>query len=295
MSIMLENELLRLEIQEPGALYRGARFDWTGQITQITFKGKHTFCTEEKTEPAEINLKGRGLYNEFGIESALGYDECPIGERFPKIGVGWLKKESPQPYHFYYDYNVLPFEFSFEPFENSINFACYAKPLLGYGFILKKRLYIEENTFVIEYVLENIGEKLIYTNEYVHNFLAINRQLLDEHYQLKFPFRLNPIRLREVVNPGLVTQFGWHEIEWQSTPKSDIFFSSLFSGKLNEPVWELRHDEARVRIREEVDFPIQKLNLWGNGHVVSPEVFFEISVLPGESIKWQRRYAVDEF
>jgi hypothetical protein len=48
----LENETIRLDIEEPGEGYVGSRFDWTGKITQITFRGRHTFCTEETTDPA---------------------------------------------------------------------------------------------------------------------------------------------------------------------------------------------------------------------------------------------------
>lgn len=36
----------------------------------------------------------KGLYNEFGIENALGFEETEIGDWFHKIGVGLLKKDS---------------------------------------------------------------------------------------------------------------------------------------------------------------------------------------------------------
>ncbi|UCH13447.1 MAG: hypothetical protein JSV22_10060, partial [Bacteroidales bacterium] len=67
MSILLGNSILRIEIDKPGQNYRDSRFDWTGKITQITFDNKYTFCTEETPDPELVNIKGRGLYNEFGI------------------------------------------------------------------------------------------------------------------------------------------------------------------------------------------------------------------------------------
>ena len=93
MSILLGNSILRIEIDKPGQNYRGSRFDWTGKITQITFDNKYTFCTEETLDSKLVNIRGRGLYNEFGISQALGYNECKPGEKFSKVGVGLIKKD----------------------------------------------------------------------------------------------------------------------------------------------------------------------------------------------------------
>ncbi len=35
-----------------------------------------------------------------------------------------------------------------------------------------------------------------------------------------------------------------------------------------------------------------KVNLWGNKHVISPELFINLNIMPGESFKWNRTYSV---
>ena len=62
---------LAVEISEPGTLYRGARFDWTGFVTQVTLDQQHTFCAPEAL-PGGRGTGGMGLCNEFGIRQPLG-------------------------------------------------------------------------------------------------------------------------------------------------------------------------------------------------------------------------------
>ncbi|MBT8223262.1 MAG: hypothetical protein KJN96_08860, partial [Eudoraea sp.] len=45
---------------------------------------------------------------------------------------------------------------------------------------------IQENSLLISYQLQNTGEKSIHTDEYVHNFLAINQAKISKDYVLKF-------------------------------------------------------------------------------------------------------------
>lgn len=66
---------------------------------------------------------------------------------------------------------------------------------------IKKEITIQENGFTINYSIENTGAKEIITDEYVHNFTAIDKEFIDENYILKFPFQLKPALFIETVNP----------------------------------------------------------------------------------------------
>ncbi|MGB5270962.1 MAG: hypothetical protein WBN52_10700 [Eudoraea sp.] len=44
----------------------------------------------ERTDGHNENYFGKGFYNEFGIDKALGFDETDIGGWFHKIGIGLL-------------------------------------------------------------------------------------------------------------------------------------------------------------------------------------------------------------
>src|SRR4030043_185045 len=88
--IKIHSDQLAVEIAQPGSLYSGPRFDWTGFITQVTLVSpegtRHTFCVPESLEPGK-GTGGWGLCNEFGNDKAIGYTDAQPGAAFPKLGI----------------------------------------------------------------------------------------------------------------------------------------------------------------------------------------------------------------
>ncbi len=292
MSILLKNDILCIEIDTPGENYQSSRFDWTGQITQITYKNKYTFCTEEILNSDLINIRGRGLYNEFGIDVALGYDDCKVGELFPKIGVGLIQKDTNEPYNFYKDYKVYPFKTSVNYDNLSVTFVSYPKPCNGYAFVLKKHIVLYGNSFTIQYFLENTGEKTIITNEYCHNFLSINRKEINKDYKLIFPFTIDQNKFNELVDPDKKLIISKHSISWKTIGKEQFFIGNVNTSKEVIALWSLENYEEGVGIKETGNFKTNKINVWGNIHVVSPELFISINIEPGKSMTWERKYEI---
>ena len=292
MSLKLENKFLCLDILEPGEKYRGSRFDWTGQIIQIIYKNKYTFCTTESLNNKFLNEKGRGLFNEFGIDHPLGYNECRLGDNFPKIGVGLLKRKSFEPYNFGENYSVSPYSFSYKVKENEVEFICRTNSNDDYIFQLNKKIKLKKDYFFIEYELFNLGNKSIITNEYVHNFLSINYHLVDKCYKLILPFGIEPANFEESVNPKNVVEFFGNSITWNSIPTNQFFFGKLNTDYFGRGMWSLVNLDDKIGISESVDFNIQKMNLWGTSHVICPEIFLGINILPKKNLRWVRKYTV---
>jgi len=291
MPIILDNQIIRLNIQRPGEIYQGSRFDWSGQIAQITYQDTHTFCTTEIADSDCLSGTGRGLYNEFGIDDALGYETCPVGGQFHKIGVGLLTKTNTDDYQFYYPYAIEPADFEFQHNGLSAVFTAWTSNVRGYAYSLVKQIELIENSFYIHYLLTNTGDLLIHTNEYVHNFLAIDNHLLDNNYHLKFPFHIDTSLFGETVNPDETVIFEPDSMGWKSVHDSPFFFSQI--NPTHQPsCWQLEHEIERVGIREIADFEVQRINVWGTRHVVSPEIFYLIDLLPGQFCKWSRRYEI---
>lgn len=290
MSIQLKNDNLCLELNKPGKVYQGSRFDWTGQIVQITYLGKHTFCTKELKDEKFYKTQGQGLYNEFGIDMPVGYDACRPCDQFPKIGVGLLTKKYDIPYDFFNPYQIDPFQFTYTKTLSNIIFRCQSNSYGDYAFGLEKVIKLDKSSFSISYTLKNTGKKVILTNEYVHNFLSINNRPIDGKYKLFFSFQLYPNRFENYLNPNDVVQFSKSSLTWKSVPKSAFFFSKLNTDYRGSASWLLVQVQDKVAIRESVNFKIQKMNLWGEAHVVSPEIFALIHVRPGKSYSWKRKY-----
>jgi hypothetical protein len=292
MSIVLKNSKLRIDIDKPGQNYRASRFDWTGKITQVTLDNKYTFCTEETLEQELLNIRGRGLYNEFGINGALGYEECRPGKSFTKIGIGLLKKENELPYDFFKDYKVTPFKTLYKSDSQYAIFVTYPTPCNGYAVELTKNISLNNSSFTVFYNLKNTGEKPVKTNEYCHNFLAVNRRVIDMEYKLHFPFNVEREKIKEFVDPDEVLQISHNDISWKATYKNQFFLGSLEGGKKVKASWALENSVLKVGIRESGNFVPEKINLWGNTHVVSPEIFIKIDLTPGKSMSWVREYEV---
>lgn len=290
MGHLLKNKNLEIQIDFPLENYNFSRFDWTGKITGVKFKNISLSSVEDPNCQNE-DFFGKGFYNEFGIDTALGFDDAEIGEWFHKIGVGVLKKEDSQ-YAFNKPYEIKPAKFQINVNEDSVLISCISTSVNGYSYELQKEIEIQETGFAIKYYLKNTGEKVIHTDEYVHNFVALNNSFIGENNNLNFSFELKPEFFGEIVNTELAVIIGKNRIHFNSPPNEQFFFSNLSGGKSVEAAWELINQKTKIGIRENANFQTNKVNLWGWKHVISPELFLDINIAPGESTEWIRNYEV---
>jgi len=84
MSLILKNKNIELLIDTPLEHYKLSRFDWTGKIRVAKFKGI-PISSVERTDNVNSPSIGKGFYNEFGIDTALGFEEAKVGECLAKI------------------------------------------------------------------------------------------------------------------------------------------------------------------------------------------------------------------
>jgi hypothetical protein len=172
--------------------------------------------------------------------------------------------------------------------------TCTSPSFNGYAYVLKKEIRLAESGFIIKYYLKNTGEKTIHTDEYNHNFMLVNNAFIGSDYVLKFPFHLKPEQFVETVNPEGKVEIGNKGITFNGRPNEAFFFSNL-SGTANiDAGWELLNTKNKIAITETGSFKTAKVNVWGCKHVISPELFFAITVEPGEEIEWSRTYQVFE-
>jgi hypothetical protein len=280
--MQLQTARLLVEIGEPGVYYHNSRFDWSGYVMQVTLDGRHTFCVPFSLE-ADDPRNERGLCNEFGIEAAIGYDEARAGEQFPKLGVGLLTKPDDTPYFFATPYAIEHFPITCAARDRSLTFTVNPLPCRGYAARLEKTLSVTDHTLTLAYLLENTGTRPFATEEYCHNFLAINEQPIGAEYQLRLPAS---ITLPEVKEP---LYLAGETLHWRQTP--DYFYAkAAASGTGDGGTWELLHTRLGVGVRGTEGFSITRFALWGTKHAVSPENFVKIDMAPGERMCWTRQY-----
>jgi hypothetical protein len=292
MTHVLKNEHLEIQIDLPLENYNFSRFDWTGKIVSVQYKN---ICIAgvEKLNDGDDTKSGKGFYNEFGINAPIGFAEIKSGDWFHKIGIGLLKKEG-EAYSISRKYVIQPADFTVTTWPDKIIISCVSPVLNGYSYVLKKEIRLLESAFIIQYFLKNTGKKIIQTNEYNHNFIAINNELISSDYELRFPFYIRPESFEETVNPEQRVEIGEKEILFNGTPNDPFFFSNLSGSESIEATWELINTRSKIGITETGSFKSTKVNLWGSKHVISPELFFDITIEPDKEIEWSRTYNVFE-
>ena len=282
--IELQNDRLFIRILEPGNQYNRSRFDWSGICQQITLDGAVTFCSQEAND-LEQGTQGIGLTDEFGIETPIGYNEVSAGSWFPKIGIGFLQKETDSPYSFMVDYpiQVMPFQVE-QPHNNQVKFDQTSDIINGWGWRLQKSYSLTGANLCVDYSLKNIGEKSLATEQYNHNFIAINGQTVgpDYHLQTSFPFEC------EVIDGGI--QMEGDSLELTETPPSYIYARQTDCAGLSHVEWELKHLASGHGVRAKENFSLYRFALWAKRHVISPEFFVWINLHPGQTQTWQRVY-----
>lgn len=292
MSHVLRNKQLEIQIDLPMENYNYSRFDWTGKIVSVKYK--NICVTGFEIQNNEDHTKsGKGFYSEFGIDAALGFAETKAGDWFHKIGIGLLKKDS-EDYLQSRKYEIQPAAFTVSARSDEMIITCISPSFNGCSYVLKKEIRLIESGFIIKYLLKNTGKKTIRTDEYNHNFMAFNKELIGSDYLLKFPFYIKPERFQETVNHEGKVEIGEKEITFNGTPNDPFFFSNLSGNENVEAAWELINTKTKIAISETGSFKTTKVNLWGWKHVISPELFFTITVEPSKEIEWSRTYHVFE-
>jgi hypothetical protein len=287
----------RLTVETPGERYRFCRFDWNGLVSSVRYRGVELAGQEKPLFSRDARVFGRGFHNEFGIKKCVGYDGCAVGEWFPKIGTGWLKKDD-KPYFFYNGYELDPLSFEHGASEDgtSATFACESGERNGYAYRYEKTVTCEPGGFAVSYRLDNVGSRAIETEEYCHNFLCFGGKRMDKGYELSFPLDIDRAKLVEDVDPDGILSISGSRITVTGKTRKQFYLGGV-SGASDRPYeagrcWTLSHEGLGLSLSESVSFAPESVHVWGWTSVVSPEAFLALRAAPGERVEWKRVYEV---
>ncbi|MEJ7606821.1 MAG: hypothetical protein WKF37_11270 [Bryobacteraceae bacterium] len=191
----IRNGLLTAELYLPDAqkgYYRGTRFDWSGVIRSLKYRG-HEFFGEwfEKHDPL-VHDAITGPVDVFDPTGAgLGYQEAKPGDSFLRIGVGLLEKPDESAFRSSYTYKLVDSgKWTVTKGNNWIEFVQTVPNRTGYAYLYRKRITFipDKPEMVIAYTLKNTGRKVIDTTLFNHNFFVIDSQKSGPGIVARFPF-----------------------------------------------------------------------------------------------------------
>ncbi|HOJ78133.1 MAG TPA: hypothetical protein PLZ08_09180 [Bacillota bacterium] len=280
---VIKNNYLTVEIGLPGQYYCGARFDWTGFMKQIILDDQYSFGTFESPIDG-MGSGGEGFCNEFGIREPIGYQEVNQKEQFPKLGIGLLTKEDDGFYDFMRYYPVVSYETKVEWGTDQVRFIQAPLQCNGYAVNYEKQIKLDHNQVIVSYLLHNVGSKPIITSEYCHNFISINDFDINQDYLLSLPEG----GLLRVETESDVLEMSESAITWRYSPDIEFYASVDRPWVGTGRGWDLYHSGSKTGVKETVDFEPISFAVWGSPFVVSPEIFINIELEPGETQHWTR-------
>lgn len=280
--IELKNDQLTISILEPGKEYTRSRFDWSGIVEQVTLNGT-TFLGQE-AQGDNRGTEGVGLSNEFGIETAIGYDEVKVGEEFLKIGIGAQIREEEKDYFFFDEYRNRTFPIEYKVESDRVDFQQNGVRLNGYGYDYSKSIILYGNSLTIHCKLKNIGDKPIVTEEYCHNFfrLADSDITKDTVIQLNYEFG-------EIKKVGDINKFP-SMVNFNNDLVETFYVKGEVFGHPDDFSWRLSNKVLGVAVECYEDFKQSIFACWGMPYVISPETFKNINLKPNEETTWNRTY-----
>lgn len=270
--------------------YRSTRFDWSGVISKLEYKGHNYFGQWFDNYTPKKHDAICGPVDEFG---AVGYENVKIGETFLKIGVGMLKKSTDDSYNSFSYYDI---ENSGERFikqvDNAIEFVHLLTDISGYACEYRKVVTLTPGKpeLVISYKLKNTGRKGIKTTVYNHNFFTIDNQHTGPDIVVKFPFKING----EGEGIGDIAQIINDKIIFlKPLEKTDrVYMGNIvgFDKAKSDHSFCIMNNRTGAGVKLNCNQPLARLVFWAYCTTSCPEPYISINVKPMQEFAWENRY-----
>lgn len=287
----INNGIIQAKIYLPDSkdgYYRGSRFDWSGVIPELKFKG-HSYFGQwfEKYSPT-LHDAIMGPVEAF---APLNYDSAKAGNSFVKIGVGILKKPDELPYSFSGRYEILNYgEWKVQESADQVEFIHKLNDG-EYSYEYRKivQLLDGEPKMVLKHTLKNLGRKTIETEVYNHNFFVIDNQSIGPDFEVKFPFTVST---DDPINKELAIVSGNKIMFVNELKEKQYVFYNLKGFGNNDADYDIRIENQKTRagVRITSDRPLSKLAFWSSNKTLSPEPYTHIKIEPGETFSWDINY-----
>jgi hypothetical protein len=292
----ITNGLVRARLYLPDAengYYRGTRFDWSGVIASLEYKGHNYFGQWFPTYDPKLHDSITGPVEEFRTgDTALNYAEAKPGETFVKIGIGILKKPEEPKYAFRNPYEILDSgKWSVRSRPDAVEFTQELNdPRSGYGYIYRKtvRLASGKPQLILEHNLKNTGQKVLETSVYNHNFFVIDEQPSGPDFTVSFPFQI-----RGVGDMSGLAEARGDRIVYRKTLEDRQTASSViegFGGDAKDYDIRVENRKAGAGVRILGDRPLTRIYFWSIRKTLCPEAFVEMKIEPGKDFSWRITY-----
>jgi hypothetical protein len=289
----ITNGLIKAKLYLPDpqkGYYQGTRFDWSGNMPALEYKG-HTYFGQWFTKYSpEIHDVIMGPVEDF---TPVDYSGAKPGENFLKIGVGILQKPDMEAYVFSWFYPFInPGNWRVKVAPDQVTFYHELKDK-KYSYQYEKNVQLSKGKpeLVLSHILKNTGKEIIDTSVYDHNFFMIDKEPIGPGYVVRLPYT---IKSEGVDNSSDFSELKGNELLYRRRvrPLEDINYFNLAGYGPDVSDYDIRIENriAGAGVRITCDQPILKLAFWCCPTTLCPEPYISIKVNPGEEMTWKIRY-----
>jgi hypothetical protein len=291
----ISNGLVKAKLYLPDpqqGYYRATRFDWSGIVASLEYKGHNFFGQWFDRYDPKINDAITGPVEDFLTDGkGLGYDEVKAGESFVKIGVGAIRKPEEPKFRQFNTYEIADSgKWSVRQGPEWVEFTQELSDTAGYAYLYKKtvRLTKDKPELLLEHSLKNTGKKTIETSVYEHNFYMLDGLPTGPDTVVRFPFELQATgNLRSLAEVRGKDFAYLKELEKGQTAASDL---AGYGASAKDYDIRVENRKAGVGVRQTGDRPMSKLYLWSIRTTVCPEAFVSMKIEPGKEYSWRIAY-----
>ena len=276
--------------------YRASRFDWSGVVPCLTYKGHTYFGIWFNRYDPMINDSIAGPVEEFRSSDGLGsidYSEAKPGGLFIKPGVGVLRKIDDSPYKFGFTYPIVDGgKWTVHVKKSEVTFTQRLQSPLGIAYVYEKTLKLDKHdpVLILEHHMKNVGTKEIDSQVYDHDFFMLDGAPTGPGMVVHFPFEpvakrpLEPLAKIDGKDIVYLEELG-------SGPRQSA--ASYLTGFSDNPAdynFTVENRNSGVGVEQTSDSPISTLNFWSIRTTVCPEAYIHLNVQPGATTNWNIRY-----
>lgn len=302
--VMLSNGLVDTSVflPKPGkGFYRGTRYEWSGMIWQLTYRGHTFFMPRHDQQPHDPTHPDHGmsLAEEFRMGSRTsfssaahyqGFYETRPGEKFVIIGVGrLLSPKSDKPYDKAGPYSVVdPGQWTVSRGKEWVAFVHELSDPSGYRYKYVKRMSLTPNRpeLVVSHCLENLGTQIIDAFQYCHHFFAIDNDTIGTDYEMTlfFPAKFKNDRRSILRIDGNRIRFR------RNLTKPMGSYVEGFDNSIGENRCIITNSRTNAGVEISGDHPVEGFFFYADQSAICPEMMLDIHLKPKQAQRWQRNY-----
>lgn len=291
--ITISNNEVELKVYLPhteDGLYRATRFDWSGVIGSVQYRGHEYFGYWKETHNPLFHEDLTGPVEGF-IKPGLGYADAEPGGNFIRIGVGVIEKADEEEYNWRKTYKILDHgKWTIEQGDEWISFTHEIDSDIGYGYIYNKTIRLKNDGFTIEHKLQNTGVKAIETDQFNHNFFMIDGEQSGTPFHISFPY---PITTNDDLKGFLEIEDNEINFIKDLVDDNNVFLElNGYSGEVADHQVTVVNRKSGAGVTFTVDKPLYRMVFWACKTTLSPENFIWISVEPGDDEEWISEYTL---